>query len=127
MPRLRWSLALAAAVLLVVLAFGAGYWLGREARVPALAASADEAAARVSMYTADGYTGADVASFRVGDTWYGFRSSVAWRDRAGSEHSSGWPDCLPKLQSVHDVRFAGTVLRYNGTGSATVVWVDCQQ
>ena len=100
--------------LALILGFGGGY----------MAAAQN---AHVPVFTADGYVGADQASFVIGDTTYGFRSSVAWRDAAGSEHDSGWPACLPKLQAVQDVRFAGAVLRYGTTGAAEVVWVDCQR
>ncbi len=103
------------AVLAVLLAFGAGYWIG------------DRGATRLQTYTADGYVGADQASFQVGDTTYGFESSVAWRDQTGSEHQAGWPQCLSKLQPVEDVRFAAGVLWYGDSGIARVVWVDCEQ
>ena len=80
----------------------------------------------LSIYTANGQVGADVASFQVGDTTYGFRDSVAWTDRAGTEHPDGWPDCLPKLQAVEGVRFGGAVIWHRTTGYAQVLWVDCR-
>lgn len=107
-------LMVAGAVLIAAGAFGAGYGLARGG------------AEQVPIYTADGHVGADQASFTVGDTTYGFESSVAWRDSTGAEHPGGWPSCLPKLQTVTDVRFAGADLRYGSSGSALVVWVDCQ-
>jgi hypothetical protein len=106
----RWATALLA----VVLVFGAGYWVG------------GERALHLPTYIGDGYVGADQASFQVGDTWYGFESSVAWTDGSGAEHSEGWPACLPKLHDVKHVRFAGAVMWHGGSGEATVVWVDCQ-
>ena len=79
-----------------------------------------------SVLIGDGYVGADQASLQVGDTWYGFRSSVSWTDEAGSQHDSGWPACLPKLQIVTGVRFVGATVWAGNVGQAQVVWVDCQ-
>ena len=106
----RW----AASLLLLGLVFGAGYWIG------------GQQALHLPIYTADGYVGADQASFLVGDTTYGFESSVAWTDAAGSDHPNGWPDCLPKLHEVKQVRFSGAVLWHGSSGEAHVTWVDCQ-
>ena len=106
----RWAVALLA----IVVVFGAGYWIG------------GQQALHLPIYTADGYVGADQASFLVGDTTYGFESSVAWTDTAGSEHPDGWPDCLPKLHEVKHVRFSGAVLWHGSSGEARVTWVDCQ-
>ena len=80
----------------------------------------------LTIYQGDGYVGDDVASFTVGDTTFGFRSSVAWTDRNGTEHPSGWPECLPRLQSVQSVRFGGTVAWHGSSGEAVVLWVDCR-
>ncbi len=80
----------------------------------------------LTIYTANGHVGADVASFQVGDTIYGFQASVAWTDQAGAEHSDGWPACLPRLQSVQGVRFGGAVIWHGNTGYAQVLWVDCR-
>lgn len=104
----------AVALLALGLAFAAGY-LVRDASHPGL-----------TIYTGSGYVGADQASFQVGDTWYGFESSVAWTDRAGAEHANGWPACLPRLQSVQNVRFGGAVIWHGTTGEALVLWVDCR-
>jgi len=79
-----------------------------------------------AVLTGDGYVGADQASFQVGDTTYGFRSTVTWTDAAGSLHDNGWPACLPKLQSVSGVRFVAATIWAGGSGSSQVVWVDCQ-
>lgn len=100
-------------LLAVAVAFGAGYWIG------------GQRALHLPTYTADGYVGADQASFQVGDTWYGFESSVAWTDRTGAVHDGGWPECLPKLREVKGVRFSGAVLWHGDSGTARVVWVDC--
>ena len=75
----------------------------------------------LTIFEADGYVGADVASFQVGDSTYGFRSSVAWTDRAGTEHDHGWPDCLPRLQSVEGVRFGGAIVWHGSSGEALVL------
>jgi len=98
----------------LALVFGAGHWIG------------GQQALHPPIYTADGYVGADQASFLVGDTWYGFESSVAWTDEAGAEHLGGWPDCLPKLKEVKHVRFSAAVLWHGTTGIGRVVWVDCK-
>lgn len=80
----------------------------------------------LTIYEGNGYVGADVASFQVGDTWYAFRSTVAWTDTAGAEHPGGWPACLPRLQSVEGVRFGGAVVWHGDSGEALVLWVDCR-
>ena len=80
----------------------------------------------LSIYTASGYVGADQASFQVGDTTYGFVSSVPWTDQAGSEHPDGWPACLPKLQTVSGIRFGGAIVWHGTVGEALVLWVDCR-
>lgn len=108
-----WLLGVAA-LLVVVVVFGAGYWIG------------GERAMHLPIHTADGYVGADQASFQDGGVTYGFESSVAWTDRTGAVHDVGWPECLPKLQEVKGVRFAAAVLWYGNSGVARVVWVDCQ-
>ena len=108
------TLTVVAAALLLIVAFGGGY------------AAGENSATHPSVSIGDGYVGADQASFQVGDTWYGFRSSVSWTDEAGSLHDSGWPACLPKLQTVTGVRFVGTMVWADNVGSAQVVWVDCR-
>lgn len=82
---------------------------------------------KLSIYTANGQVGEDVASFQVGDTTYGFRDSVAWTDRGGAEHGGGWPDCLPRLQSVEGVRLGVAVIWHETTGNGQVLWIDCRQ
>lgn len=78
------------------------------------------------VMTADGYVGQQVATFTVGSTSYGFRSSVPWRDAAGNEHDGGWPACLTP-GAVKGVRFTGAVVSGGGTtGYAEVLWVDCE-
>lgn len=110
----RLPLGALVALFIVVAAFGAGY---------RIAAYNGE---HPPVYTADGYVGADQATFRVGDTAYGFRSTVTWTDSAGSFHDGGWPACLPKVQEVTGVRFAGATLWVDQIGFTQVVWVDCQ-
>jgi hypothetical protein len=109
--RRTWALA---GVLIAVAALGAGYLIGADA------------GAHPPVYTASGYVGADQASFLVGDTTYGFRSSVSWTDSVGSFHDSGWPQCLAKLKEVAGVRFAATTIWVGQVGISQVVWVDCQ-
>ncbi len=108
------TLGALAALLIAVCAFGAGFWVR------------GDGAGRPPVYTADGYVGADVATFSVGDTAFGFRHSVAWTDSAGTFHESGWPECLPKVQAVTGVRFAAEVLWVGQVGWSQVIWVDCQ-
>lgn len=103
-----------AAVLALGLSFAFGYGVRDSGHV------------ELTIYTANGQVGADVASFQVGDTTYGFRSNVAWTDEAGAEHPDGWPACLPRLQSVAGVRFGGAVVWHGNTGEALVLWVDCR-
>jgi hypothetical protein len=78
------------------------------------------------VYVGSGYVGSDVVSLQVGDTVYGFRGSVAWTDRSGSFHADGWPDCLPHLQEVGNVRFAATTEWFGDVGVTRVSWVDCR-
>ena len=103
-----------AALLVAAAVFGSGYLAG------------DHAAIHPSVLVGDGYVGADQASFQVGDTWYGFQSSVSWTDSAGSFHESGWPACLPRIQAVSGVRFEVTTFWAGNIGLSPVVWVDCQ-
>jgi hypothetical protein len=110
----RRSLGALVALLIVGAAFAAGYRVG------------GDSAAHPPVYIADGHVGADQASFQVGDTTYGFDSSVSWTDSAGSFHDSGWPGCLPKLQLVTGVRFAAAALWVGQVGVSPVVWVDCR-
>jgi hypothetical protein len=110
----RNMLAAFGVLLIAVVAFAAGYWVG------------SDRATHLPIYTADGYVGANQASFQVGDTWYGFESTVSWTDSGGTFHDDGWPECLPQLQEVKGVRIAAAVLWVDGIGVSRVVWVDCQ-
>ena len=110
----RRSLGALIALLFVGAVFAAGYRVG------------GDSAAHPRVYIADGHVGDDQASFQVGDTTYGFVSSVSWTDSAGSFHDSGWPGCLPKLQQVTGVRFAAAALWVGQVGVSPVVWVDCE-
>jgi hypothetical protein len=108
-------LAAVVAVVMAAAAFGAGYWVG-----------SDGGKIRPSIYTGDGYAGADQTSLTVGETTYGFKSTVMWTDSDGSFHQDGWPECLPKVSEVKNVRFAAAVLWVEDIGSAQVIWVDCR-
>src|ERR1035437_10411784 len=108
--------ALAAVVVAVVLGI-AGFAVGYQA--------GGGGAIHVPIYTADGFTTADQAAFQVGNITYGFETTVRWTDSAGSLHSNGWPDCLPRLAPVKGVRFAAAVLWVGDTGQSDVIWVDC--
>ena len=72
-----------------------------------------------------GYVGEAVATLFAGDAAYGFRSSVNWTDVNGSFHDGGWPDCLPRLQEVSGIRFAGEWQWVGDSATAEIVWVDC--
>ena len=102
------------AVLIVAAAFGIGDRIG------------SDGATHPPVLVGDGYVGADVASFQVGDTVYGFRSSVNWTDSAGSYHDQGWPACLPKLEAVTGVHFVAQTVWAGGIGATDIVWVDCR-
>ena len=103
-----------AALVVAVALFGSGY------------ATGNHAASHPTVLVGDGDVGADQATLQVGDTYYGFRSSVSWTDSAGSFHDQGWPACLPRLQAVTGVRFEGATLWAGNVGFTSVVWVDCQ-
>jgi hypothetical protein len=108
------TLGVVVAAIALIAAFGVGYFV------------AGVNGAHPPVYTGGGQVGDSQASFQVGDTTYGFEDSVAWTDRSGSFHDGGWPDCLPKLQSVTGIRFAATTLWLGNVGVAKIVWVDCQ-
>jgi hypothetical protein len=112
-------IALVGAVVAVVIAVGAfsvGYKAGGNGQL------------QVPIVVADGYVGADQASFQVGNVGYGFESAVDWTDSTGVLHSASWPDCLPKMQEVKGVRIAAGMLYFGdtGTGIGQIVWVDCR-
>jgi hypothetical protein len=104
------------AVLIAVASFSVGYKAGGNGQL------------QIPIVVADGYVGADQASFQVGNVGYGFKSIVNWTDSSGVMHSDGWPECLPKLQEVKGVRIAAGMLLFGdtGTGTGQVVWVDCR-
>ena len=99
--------------LIIAAALGAGYVIG------ALNGSHQQ------VFVGSGYVGDDVASLQAGDTWYGLRSSVSWTDSNGAFHANGWPDCLPHLEQVVGIRFAGETRWVGDVGTAEVTWVDC--
>jgi len=70
--------------------------------------------------------GDEIATIWAGDTAYGAKSSVAWRDAGGSEHDSGWPACLSVPGAVTAVSFAGAVVWHEDFGIGTILWVDCR-
>jgi hypothetical protein len=102
------------AVVVGVAVFGAGIWLGSYLTT------------HPQVQVADGSTGDNVASFEVGGTTYGFRSSVTWTDAQGAWHEGGWPDCLPKQQAVKGIHLAVATLWTGDVGEAQVLWVDCR-
>lgn len=99
------------AVLVVAVVFAAG-WLARGLAGP-------------RIYVGSGHVGDAVATLFVGEDAYGFRSSVNWTDSRGSFHDGGWPDCLPRLQDVSGIRFAGETQWIGNIGTDEVVWIDC--
>jgi hypothetical protein len=100
---------------LIVGAFGAGVVAGSTGLI----------GVRAPTVIGDGYVGDHVVTFMSGDTSYGVKGSVAWRDAAGSEHADGWPDCLTAGTSVTGIPFVGATVWHGGTGDATILWVDC--
>ncbi len=82
------------------------------------------AGVRPTTMMGDGYVGEQVATLWSGNNAFGVRSSVAWRDAAGSEHESGWPACLTP-GDAKGVPFTGAVVWNGPVGQATVFWVDC--
>lgn len=110
----KWVVPSACAIAIAVVAFVSGVGLG----------ASGAAGLRPALMTADGYVGTQTATFSVGDTSYGLRASVPWRDAAGSEHDGGWPICLAPGQ-VSAVRFRGAVVWSGDSGQAEVLWVDC--
>lgn len=77
-----------------------------------------------ALLTGDGFVGQGVATIWAGDTAYGLRSPVAWRDSVGAEHKDGWPACLAP-GDVKGLRFTGSVVDDGAVSTATVLWVDC--
>ena len=110
--RIRIAIAGAA---LVVVSFGVGAAVGSMGffglRAPAAIGS--------------GYVGDQVVTLTSGDTSYGVRDSVAWRDASGSSHADGWPDCLPVGTNVAGIPFVGATIWHGDVGEATILWVDC--
>ena len=104
-----------AAIAVAVAGFAAGL----------VAGSAGLIGVRAPAAVGDGMAGVEVATLWVGDTAYGARSSVAWRDAVGSEHESGWPACLATPGEVTGVRFKGAVVWHDTLGVAEILWVDC--
>lgn len=91
-----------------------------------LAVSASEiAGGGPATMTGQGRVGEGVVTLWSGGTAYGASSSVAWRDASGREHYSGWPECLSTPGQVSDITFTGTTVWHQGTGQATILWVDC--
>jgi hypothetical protein len=108
-------LATAAVVVLVVAAFAGGV----------VAGSMGFAGIRPPLAIGSGYVGDHVVTFMNGDTGYGVKNSVAWRDAAGTEHFDGWPDCLPATTAVAGIPFIGATVWHDGLGVATILWIDC--
>jgi hypothetical protein len=104
-----------AIIAVVLLAFAAGVGAG----------SAGVIGVRVPASIGDGMVGEQVATIWSGDTAYGAKSSVAWRDSTGSEHEGGWPECLSTPGEVQGIRFTGAMVWHDTLGTGTILWVDC--
>ncbi len=89
------------------------------------AGSAGVVGVRVPVSVGDGMVGEQVATLWIGDTAYGAKSSVAWRDASGSYHDSGWPACLSTPGEVKSVHFIGAMVWHGSGGNGTILWVDC--
>jgi hypothetical protein len=109
--------ALAAAVaLIVVLAAGVGYQVGRH-HTPA-----------VVWHTGQAYVGDHEASVAISGWTYGFMTSVPrWIDAAGTTHTDSWPDCVNPSGTQKQVTFATTTVTVTDTTWRQVLLVDCRQ
>lgn len=111
--RLRLAIA---AVVLTVMAFGAGYWFR------------DTAGYHPPIVQADCQTAADGdgTCFFEG-TAYGVESSVPWMDASGAWHTDDHPPaCLPPMSETKDLSVVADWVWIEGNGFARVLWVDCR-
>ena len=103
---------LAGGAALLTLGGLAGYGLGRNAAEPVWLTGS----AHVSSV-------ARQATFGVDGWYYGFTGSVAWYDRQGSFHESGWPDCLADQTTMARFQAASEPIDLVGK---PVLAVDCR-
>ncbi len=108
----RWVAPAIAGVLGLGTTFGIGYAVGEDAHATRVLTGSAYAGDRVATWTVDGWA-------------YGIRDSVAWTDRDGVRHESGWPDCLA-LGRTTTIRFAETAASADGWTTRVVTWVDCR-
>jgi hypothetical protein len=105
---------LVAAVLLIALAAVAGWTIGSQRTSTTVRSAMVHSLDSISTVAIDGWT-------------YGIPLDVAWTDAAGSFHSNGRPDCLPKsTELIGPITFATVDASAGGTSWRQVVWVSCR-
>jgi hypothetical protein len=82
---------------------------------------------RLKALTGNAYVGNHQASVKVDEWAYGIVDSVAWVDKSGSSHDSGWPACLSTPGTTVKIRFGEiTVTGPHHDSWREVAWVDCR-
>jgi hypothetical protein len=105
----------AAGVLIVALAAGTGYHLGRHHTEG------------IIWHTGDAWIGDHEASITTPGWTYGFMTSVPrWIDADGTTHTDSWPDCVNPLGTQKPVTFATVNVTGPGGTWRQVVYVDCR-
>jgi hypothetical protein len=76
----------------------------------------------------EAHLGDHQVSVETDDWTYGASESVpAWIDSGGTDHESGWPDCLDgPVGSTRSVRFLAPEVEYDGGSFRPIVVVDCR-
>jgi hypothetical protein len=106
----------AAGALVVVLAAGVGYEIGRHH------------APSVVWHTGQAQIGDHEASILTAGWTYGFMTSVPrWIDAAGTTHADSWPDCVNPSGTQKQVTFATINVAVTGTAWRQVLVVDCRE
>ncbi|HEY5453872.1 MAG TPA: hypothetical protein VIJ96_00220 [Acidothermaceae bacterium] len=114
--RRRGAAIFAAGALVVVLAAGVGYQVGRH-QAPA-----------VVWHTGVAYVGDHQAGITISGWTYGFMTSVPrWIDAAGNTHTDSWPDCVNPPVTQKLLTFATTTVTVAGAKWRQVLVVDCRQ
>jgi hypothetical protein len=114
--RRRGPAIFAAGALVVVLAAGVGYQVGRHQ------------AQAVVWRTGPAYVGDHEASIPISGWTYGFMTSVPrWIGADGTTHTDSWPDCVNPPVTQKQLTFATTTVTVAGTTWRQVLVVDCRQ
>jgi hypothetical protein len=105
------------AVAVVLFGGAAGYELGRS----------QQRAADSYVVHGTAYVGDHQATLRAGGRNYGVVGSVAWFDRHGTYHESGWPTCLARPGTSARVAFGVAMVRApERIEWPAVTFVDCR-